>query len=261
MASYGDDSEERPGPGNEKFPGQDGDVSPAQGSGGDEAGGGKRRRRRRGGRRHRRRRERENEMRQQAGLEGLPQGDELDGDYDDAPAAPSASDGVMSDAERDRHQDDGAAPADEAAATAPMNEPERTEESVAEVEIPSDLDAERETDEAAEEEPAPPAKKKRTSRAKASPSKATKSAKPKAPKSATPRRATAKRTPPKKAADKDRADGKPSAKASLASVVETPVVKTGSADKHLVDDDPVEGTSPRRASRRYDLDEIPDDYD
>jgi hypothetical protein len=40
------------------------------------------------------------------------------------------------------------------------------------------------------------------------------------------------------------------------------VVKTGSADKHLADDEPIEpATPPRRPSRRYDLDAIPDDYD
>jgi hypothetical protein len=61
--------------------------------------------------------------------------------------------------------------------------------------------------------------------------------------------ATTKRTPPKKSATSSSAD-------------ETPVVKTGSADKHLADDEPVEPvSSPRRPTRRQDLDEIPDDYD
>jgi len=42
---------------------------------------------------------------------------------------------------------------------------------------------------------------------------------------------------------------------------EAPVVKTGSADKHLVNDEPVEPQPARRPRARYDLDAIPDDFD
>jgi hypothetical protein len=39
------------------------------------------------------------------------------------------------------------------------------------------------------------------------------------------------------------------------------VVKTGSTDKHLADDEPVEHAPVSRPRRRYDLDAIPDDFD
>jgi hypothetical protein len=55
----------------------------------------------------------------------------------------------------------------------------------------------------------------------------------------------------------------PKASAPSATVVvdPTPVVKTGSTDKHLVNDEPVEPQPVRKPRGRYDLDAIPDDYD
>jgi hypothetical protein len=45
-------------------------------------------------------------------------------------------------------------------------------------------------------------------------------------------------------------------------VPQPPVVKTGTADKHLADDEPIDPIpAPRRPRSRIDLDAIPDDFD
>jgi hypothetical protein len=110
--------------------------------------------------------------------------------------------------------------------------------------VPVDREDEDEV-EAAVEAPAP--KKKRPSRRGKSSSKSTTSSSS---------RRTPKRTPPKLSSS--------SSSESKAKVVadEAPVVKTGSADKHLADDEPVdEPQVVRRPRARDDLDAIPDDFD
>jgi hypothetical protein len=94
-------------------------------------------------------------------------------------------------------------------------------------------------------EPEVKPKPKRASRAKAAPKV------PKTPKV----KATPKRTPPKKSA-KAAADAAP-----VDVAVPADVVRTGSADKHLVSDEPVIPPSLSRPRSYSDLDAIPDDYD
>jgi ribonuclease E len=110
-----------------------------------------------------------------------------------------------------------------------------------EAEVKAKLQRKAEVEPEAVEEVAPKPKAKRASRAKAATPKAV--------------RSTTKRVPPKKtakAAEKD----KPVEVAQPADVV-----RTGSADKHLISDEPVIPQPLSRPRSYSDLDAIPDDYD
>jgi ribonuclease E len=182
---------------------------------------GKRRRRRRGGRRHRRRRERE----RQAQQGGMGQG----------------SFGGAEHAEDDYDERQPFVPGQPVAkisytpeleAPPPSRpsqpEPARSEQPAPEQEAGSEAPVEAEK----------ASKKKRSSRKPAAPAKSSRA------------RSASRRRAPKTS------EAKPAA-----SEGESQVVKTGSADKHLADDEPAEHAPVSRPRRRYDLDAIPDDYD
>ena len=291
MANYDDEDdahldehEEHPSPGNERPPGEGQDAAVAGGAQGGGAGadgageggeGGRKRRRRRGGRRHRRRRERERQA--ELGLTGLPQDDDEAADNGQFPAEQPATAGGAGahlddddadddDDDRDEAALDDRGPRDadrdeRPAARQPAREPEPEAEPEPEPE-PEPLGEAPTEIVAPEPEPeadAKPAKstKKPAARKKKAASATSRAKKPTTTSTTSSRRATAKRTPPKKSAAAAAA-----AAEAPAPVADAPVVKTGSADKHLADDEPVEPVSaPRRPTRRLDLDEIPDDYD
>jgi ribonuclease E len=188
----------------------------------------RRRRRRRGGRRHRRR-----------NADGTPINN---GDQQPVDAAQNSS----SDTDDEFEPEDAVEP--EPAAEIPA-EPEPVVEEATVVEETAVVEEAPET----EPEPEVKPKSKRASRAKAA-SKAARE--PKAAK--TPRvKAATKRTPPKKKATAEAA----AAETSKDVAVPTDVVRTGSADKHLISDEPVLPPSLSRPRSYSDLDAIPDDYD
>jgi ribonuclease E len=229
-AAYGEvpDEEDDHNPGNQKPPGKVDPQQPPLGEGEERP----RRRRRRGGRRHRRRRERERLESQ--GLPGGPapvgeNGEPLPQNRDDAGAfEPAHADAGHEDDERDDDEEgefEGSAPM--ARKPEPQREPE-----------PEPAPAPQAEAEPADEAPSEPEEKPSRAKKKRPPRKAASApaAKGRAPK----------RTPPKKAA---------------AAVIDAPVVKTGSADKHLVADDPIAPVPISRPRSYSDLDDIPDDYD
>ena len=189
----------------------------------DETGEPRRRRRRRGGRRHRRR-------------NGEPAGS-AEGESSDQPIDESSEESEPASEPTPQPVAEVPAPVIDTPAepeqlslpgveTEPAAAPTRSRRTRAKA-APAVVD-EPDTDESA---PAPKAKKaKRATKAKAS------------------AKATPKRTPPRK-------------KAAPADVEPVEVVSTGSADTHVVDDDPVDAAPLRRPRSYSDLDAIPDDYD
>jgi len=224
------DEDEEFNPGNQKPPGEQ-EEGTDEGSGPDgEEGGPRRRRRRRGGRRHRRRRERERLESGQPG-DAIPTGENgqpLPHDSDEPRSFAGDHDEQDQD---DEHEELHATPL--ARESQPEPAPVAQPEPVTLDKRPSEAPEEAETPAKTSK---PAAKKKRAPRKAASKTTSTTASTRRAPK----------RTPPKKAA---------------APVVEAPVVKTGSADKHLASDDPIEPQPVTRPRSYSDLDDIPDDYD
>jgi ribonuclease E len=272
MAGYGDEpdlEDEIAPPGNQKS--ADDQSSSGQGPAGAEQGeGGHRRRRRRGGRRHRRRRERERLERERALAEqngGVapefspvqPEGFEDDFE-NEAPSAGTAE--IEADRESDEEFDRdfeplepvAEAPREFPAEVEPAGQSDEPAPAPVEVEVAEEPEGEPPAEVAIEE--APKTRKRRgTRKPAAKPARAAKAPAKKAP----PRR-TPKRTPPKKSFSAKEEAPADQSRAAAADAI--PVVRTGSADKHLADDEPVDPSpAPRRPTRRYDLDEIPDDYD
>jgi hypothetical protein len=159
-------------------------------------------------------------------------GDDDDGDYDD--------DETSATPEAERALEPAPQPVEEIPPAAPAVEEAPDE--------PTDVE---------DAEPSAPKKRTRkapsTGKSKATKAKATK---PSASKSKASSRRTPKRTPPAKSAASESSSSK-----AVTVADDAPVVKTGSTDKHLADDEPVEDAPVSRPRRRYDLDAIPDDFD
>ena len=166
--------------------------------------------------------------REQAALQGLPV-DDVNGDYDASPR----DDRQPAEDRAPQHEDD-----------RPREQGDELDRVDVEAREPEPPQIEPEPQPAAEAPPEAdekPAKKKRTRKVAST---------------STSRRGI-KRTPPRTSASKATAEEKPAGPV----IPDVPVVKTGSADKHLVHDEPVEPQPARRPRRGYDLDEIPDDFD
>jgi ribonuclease E len=238
---------------------------------GDEAGGGRRRRRRRRGRRGRGR-----------GGEGQPMapgqqpfapasedlpveaeaptGDFADEPFDNAEAAADMAEGDLF-AQREPLGD---APteivADDRRSTRPDDDEAATEAAEAEAPMADDLPEDAPAPEA-EEKPAPKrrraasAKSKKSTRAKAADS--TESVAAKKPRKRASSSSSSRRGRTKKAGTPTDASGS----RANTSQPPAPVVRTGSADKHMADDEPVIPQPVSRPRSFRDLDAIPDDFD
>jgi hypothetical protein len=182
--------------------------------------------------------------REQRIAQGLPVDDDVNGDYDAAPPPAQGQNAQGEGDERDegddreaRDQHDDGGEGEDRYEEQPQREdvesrrPEREPEPVPTSEPGAPAEAEE----------APPAKKKRGGgRRSASASSAKSRSKRPSSRSAKPAAAKSATTP---------------------AIPDVPVVKTGSADKHLADDEPVDPQPSRRPRKGYDLDEISDDYD
>jgi Rne/Rng family ribonuclease len=244
MQDFEGADDEGPAPGNQRQP----EEGVAAGEAGGEEGGKRRRRRRRGGRRHRRRKDRE----ANAGGDFTTAGD-MDGAADAREANETESGAEV---EVNRDAADWEAPSGRQAELTSMEDetaeaaPEDAGATAAEAEVVA---------EPPEKAPEPPVETDEPAQIASEPARVKKGRAPARRKSNTARKSP-QRTPPP--AREDAKAAAPSRSAPSHVVVEIPpVVSTGSADKHLANDEPVDPQPPRRPRRRDDLDEIPDDYD